>query len=138
MENFQLIASMRKLSVLHGVVSVMFTMKDYSSASRFLKQARASSTLYSCQVISQKHPSLFVFWNCRVRSINIQQDMHFVLHFSPVDLDRVQQLIQIMKDRVVKIVFTRGAQFTGKSPGNREIEELLQSAPFFFLFKEIF
>lgn len=100
------VVHIQDLSVLKTVVSIKCSLRTQKRGMKnFLEDLRNQDLMFSSKIESLKDSSLFVFWNCKVRSINIQRDFHFVVHFVPVDLDKTQRLIQIKKSGLAKITF---------------------------------
>jgi len=99
-------ACIKEISILEETISFKCVLRENfsSKAMEFLRHARIKKNRFSVKITSYSEPSLVLFWVCYVRSINFQQNVHFVLHFSK-NYNKAQEAIKFMKDKIVNITF---------------------------------
>jgi hypothetical protein len=101
-------ACIKEISILEETISFKCVLRENSppEAVEFLRHARTKKNRFSVKITSHRDPSLVLFWDCYVRSINLQQNVHFVLHFSK-NYHKAQEAIKFMKDKNVNITFIK-------------------------------
>lgn len=106
--NFQLYPKVKNLCVLEEVVSLKCSSSQKTPGLLdFLQSAINKDYLMEVKLESVQDKSLFTFWDCKIRSINIQEEVHFVIHFMPVDLDKTQKLLQILQVGRLKLTILK-------------------------------
>lgn len=106
--NYVISPKIKNLCVLEEVVSLKCSHRRKNNGLfDFLQEALNKDYLLEAKVESSADSSLFTFWNCKIRSINIQEEIHFVIHFIPVDLNKTQKLLQIIQSGRLRIIIIR-------------------------------
>ncbi len=99
-------ACIKEISILEQTISFKCVLREDSpsQAMEFLRHARIKKNRFNVKITSYSDPSLSLSWDCYVRSINLQQNVHFVLHFSK-NYHKAQEAIKFMKTQNINITF---------------------------------
>lgn len=123
--NFNINAFLKEVSILEEVVSLKCFIKanieDLSATIKQLQNLRTSKKPVKVKVSSKKDTSLFFISDCTVRSINLQKELHFVLHL-PLDGAIACQASKIMTtSKAIHLEFS-----VKEHSIDRDIESLLK------------
>lgn len=124
--NFNISALLKEVSILEEVLSLKCFTKakvdDLSGTIEQLRNLRASKKPIKIKVSSKKDTSLFFISDCTVRSINLQKELHFVLHL-PLDSSIACQASKIMcTSKAIHLEF-----LIKKNSIDEELENILES-----------
>lgn len=136
---------LKEVSILEEVVSLKCLSRvptdSLSYVIKQLQNLRAHKKAVKVKVSSRDDPGMFFITDCQIRSINLQKELHFVLHI-PVQSSIACQAAKIMAlSRSVKIEFLiKDEQATEierlldilSKQTNRTKQEILQQATAFY------
>lgn len=121
-----LYASLTGVSALEKHISMKFILKQprntYNDVINLLSTWRKQNAIARIKISRKEDSHEFVFVNVRVRSINFQEKMRFVLH-AEKDSALVKKLIDLMGDVIIKII---SASSSHRKSLDNKLDGLLQ------------